>query len=112
MSEASIKAYEQGISKPPTYALKRIADVCQAPGLYAQHINQDEIMSGLIPPVMAGTKERAAMRFEQNRKRLDKIADEIFAIADGGSPSREYYDLVGNLVSAGLALRLESGRPE
>ena len=105
-SAATIKAYEAGTTKPPPYMLKRIADVCNAPELYSQYINHDEIISEIIPPIVTGTKEKTAMRFELARKQLNTIADEILSIADNGAPSQEYYTLLGNLVSAGMALKL------
>ena len=106
LSEGAVKAYEQGINRPPPYAIRRIAEACGAPELYAHHINSDEIMSVILPPIQAGPKEKAALQFEAARKQMDAVADEVYSIADDGSPSEQYYAVLGKLVSAGVALKL------
>jgi transcriptional regulator with XRE-family HTH domain len=109
-SLGSIKDYESGKTVPSGKIIKRIADVCHAPHLYAAYINHDEIMSDIIPPIKASqSPEKSAMLFMRSFRDFTPYMDELFNVADGGAVSDEFYNLFSAVVSDGLALRFAKG---
>jgi len=105
-SVESVKAYESGRTRPSAETIQRMAEIYEAPYLYAEYLNQDEIISRLMPPIKANqSPEKAALRFMGTYKKIAPAIDELYNIASGGNVSNEFFELLGMIISDGLTLR-------